>query len=215
MWTGLMAIVLAQSAGPVCELHLWGSGRPNFVLPARVLRNVDPASIDRSNPNATVNTLNTVNRVVALPDAELAALMPAGAQVTVVRHETMIDTDATPLDKIAGRLAASDAPCYADLILSGSYAIFPSTRLRDAAWAGRGLAGEAVIAALAGDDRLVLEFRLRDFTGMAGGREVKRKNDSPLPPVPIQSAEMKAAIEASAVVNLRSFVAYVRQKRGG
>jgi hypothetical protein len=213
MWTALMAALLAQ-AGPACELHVWGSGRPNFVYSGRLLKNIDPASIDKSNPYATINTFNTVTRALALPDADLARLIP-GAQVRVVRHETMIDTDKTPLDKAKGRLAASDAPCYADLVVANSYGIFPAGRERDAMWPGRGLVVETMTALLAGDDRLVLEFRLRDFTSpAAAGREIRRKNDTPLPHVPIMSAEMKDAIEASALLNLRSFVAFVDRKRG-
>jgi hypothetical protein len=214
MGVALVAMMLAQAVpatGPQCELHVWGAGRPHFVPHGNFMIRVDPAELDRSNPLSNVNVFSTAKRAVALPDEDLKRLLPQAATVTIVRHEEMIDTDKTPLDKMSGPLAQAAPGCYADLIVANLYGIFPNP---SAPWQP-GLVNQLIAGLIVGSDRLVIDFRLRDFSGAAaGGKTYKRKNDSPLPHVPFMTAEMKAAVEASAVVNLRSFVAYVAEQRG-
>jgi hypothetical protein len=202
----------AQAATvPQCELHVWGAGRPHFVPRGNLLVKVDPAQLDRANPLSNVNVFGTAKRAVALPDDELKRLLPAGAAVTIVRHEEMLDIDRTPLDKLSGPIAQSAPGCYADLIVANLYGLFPDPK----AVYQPGLLNQIIAGLIVGKDRLVIDFRLRDFTdATAGGRTYKRKNDSPLPHLAFMTPEMKAAVEASAVVNLRSFVDYVTQQRG-
>lgn len=197
----------AQPAGATCELHVWGAGRPNFRPRSNAFVKIDQSQLDRSNPLSAASLYDPVNRAEALSDEELRKLLPTGGEVVVVRHETIIDIDRTPLKSLSGRLQPGRAACYADLILGNLYAILPNP---GAAWERFGLIG----GLLTGSDRLVIEFWLRDFSGPGPvPRVYRKKNDSPLPHVPPNSAEMKAALEASANVNLHSFADHVDHRR--
>lgn len=220
MGVTLVAMMLAQAqpaaavapvAGLKCELHVWGAGRPNFMPRGSFVARIDPAQLDKSNPLSNVNVFNTARRAAALPDEELRRLLPQAERVTVVRHAEMIDTDKTPLDKLSGPIARTVPGCYADLIIANLYGIFPNpdrpyqTGLLD--WVVSGL--------IDGKDRLVIDFRFRDFSGAApDGRIYRRKNDTPMPHVPFMTTEMQTAVEGSTVLNLRGFADYVAQQRG-
>lgn len=210
---GMPAGAAAQAApGAACELHIWGAGRPNFEFPARLkarlIKTMQPGQLDKSNPLSNVNVFNTVNRATALSDAELRKLLPGAAVIEIVRHDTMIDTDRTPLKRLSGRLAQSSADCYADLIVANLYAIFPNPN------APFQQPGGIVGSIIAGGDRLVVEFWLREFTGTGTRpRLYKRKNDSPMPHVPFMTQQMKDSVEAAANVNLRDFATYVDSQR--
>ena len=199
----------AAPAGTVCTLHVWGAGRPNFVMkPNALVRiKIDPAQMDRSNPLSNVNVFSTVNRVSALSDADLKKLLPQADQVVIVRHAEVIDTDKTPLKALSGPIVPGATGCYADLIIANLYAIFPNP---GAAYQQAGLVGLVLV----GGDRLVIDFWFRDFSSpAAGGKTYKRKNDSPLPHEPFLSAEMKAALEISTTANFLNFVDFVDKQR--
>lgn len=204
-----LALPAANSvgAGDRCEIHVWVAGRPNSKALAKLMRRVDPAELDLSNPLSTSSLFGPLSRAKALSEADLGKLLPNAGAVTIVRHDELVDLDKAPLGKLTGRLAPSSAPCYADLIIGKLYALFPNP---GAAWERAGVVG----AALAGSDRLVIEFWLRDFSASADQPRVyKKKNDSPLPHVPPNSEEMRTSVEASASANLSSFAAYVDQQR--
>lgn len=166
------------AAGETCELHVWGAGRPNFRPRSNAFVKVDQSQLDRSNPLSAASLYDSVNRAKALSDEDLRKLFPSAGQVVVVRHEPIIDIDQRPLKSLSGRLQPGAPGCYADLVLGTLYAIFPNPA---AAWERGGLIG----GLLAGSDRLVIEFWLRDFSGPgAVPRVYKNKNDSPLPHVP-------------------------------
>lgn len=193
-------------SGDRCELHVWGAGRPNFKPRSSFLIKVDPGPVDTS-PLSNATLFGSVARAKALSDEELAKLLPGTTPVTIVRHDEIVDLDKAPLKQLTGRLAPSSAPCYADLVIGNLYAIFPNP---SAAWQQAGPIGMVLV----GSDRLVIEFWLRDFRSSAKPVVFKRKNDSPLPHVPPNSQEMKAALEASANANLGSFTTYVSEQRG-
>lgn len=219
LWVGAMAAALAATAPAgvaragtgECTLHVWGAGRPNFQPPKSLLVRIDPAQIDRSNPLSSVNLFSTVNRALALPDAELARLFPGADHVTVVRHDTVIDTDRTPLAGLKGPLAPDATGCTGDLIIANLYAIFPNP---NAVYETRPVLEATIASLIAGSDRLVIEFWFRDFSGGAAGRVFKRKNDTPLPHVAPMSEEMRIALDASAAANLHGFADWVETKRG-
>lgn len=197
--------------GDHCELHVWGAGRPNFKPRASLMLKVDPAQLDTSNPLSNVNLFSTVKRAGALSDDVARKLLPRAASITIVRHDEMIDTDKTPLKGLNGRLTASSADCYADLIIGNLYAIFPNP---NASYENPSLLRPLVEMALAGSDRLVIEFWLRDFSGRSAEVKVyKRKNDTPLPHVPFMTEQMRRALELSANANLNGFAAYVAEQR--
>lgn len=208
-----VAPVEAQGAAPLapqCELHVWGAGRPNIKYPARLMRQIDPAQLDRSNPLSNVNVFNSVNRAGGLSDAALKQLLPGAGQVRVVRHGEMIDLDQVKLANLTAPLAPQQSGCYADLVITNIYGLFPNP---NAQWQ-MGLVGSTVAAVMQGSDRLVIDFWFRDFSGADRTMKLyKRKNDSPLPHVPFMTAEMKAAVEASTDVNFQNFVAFVDGKR--
>lgn len=208
------AAEMVETANAQCELHVWGAGRPNVVMPERILKLIPPEQMDKSNPLSNVNISNTANRIMTLADEDLKLLFPQDAAVQITRHAELIDLDKKPLSKVRGRLTESAAPCYKDLILTEAYAILPSTAKpnREAPIAS-GVAVDLAKPVIFGGDRLVAEFWLRDFSqGRSKPTVVKRKNDSPLPPVSFMTQEFLDAVIVSANLNLRNFAEYAVKK---
>jgi hypothetical protein len=198
----------AQSdSAAVCELHVWGAGRPNFKPHSNFMVKIDPGQHDTSDPLSSASLYGAVNRAKALSDETLRKLLPDRASVRIVKHDEVIDLDKGPIGQLRGRLAADANACYADLVVGNLYAIIPNPK---AAMERAGPIG----AVLVGSDRLVIEFWLRDFSGPGSEPRIyKRKNDSPLPHVPPNSEALRAALEVSANANLQSFVDYVDRQR--
>ncbi|MFY8048580.1 MAG: hypothetical protein ACOVNS_07135 [Erythrobacter sp.] len=199
-------------AGMACELHVWALGRPNFVPKSNMMvRYTPPTAEQLADPNSTVNIFAPVKRAQALGDTPLGQLFPGAASVTITRHEEVIDMDKTPINAIKARLTPSTAPCYGDLVLANMYAIFPNP---DAPYVMYGIGGGLLASAIAGGDRLVMDFWLQQWPGTKGKPQVfRRKNDTPLPHVRPASAEMAAAVKDSADANLAIFAETVAAKR--
>ena len=199
----------ADDAGQVCELHLWGAGRPHFVPKSNFLVKVriDPAQRDTSNPLSNASLYSTVNRVAELPDQDLAKLFPNVASVKVIRHSEIIDIDQSPLKDLHGRLAPSEATCYGDLILAQFYEIIPNP---DAAYERAGVIG----ALLVGHDRLNAQFWFRDLSkNLKKPAVIRNTDDTPIRHVPPNSIEKLQAMRDSMAEGARKFVAYVNSKR--
>ena len=199
-------------AGMDCELHVWTLGRPNFVPKSNAFFKYTPPTAEQlADPNSTVNIFAPVKRIEALGEEPLRALFPGAASVAITRHAEVIDLDVTPIKAIKARLTPSTAPCYGDLVLANMYAIFPNP---DAPYVQYGIAGGLLASAIAGGDRLVMDFWLQQWPGAKGKPQVyRRKNDTPLPHVRPASAEMAAAVKDSADANLAIFAETVAAKR--
>jgi hypothetical protein len=199
-------------AGMDCELHVWTLGRPNFVPKSNAFFKYTPPTAEQlADPNSTVNIFAPVKRTEALGEEPLRALFPGAASVTITREPQVIDMDKTPIKAIKARLTPSTAPCYGDLVLANMYAIFPNP---DAPYQQYGLGGGLIASAIAGGDRLVMDFWLQQWPGAKGKPQVyRRKNDTPLPHVRPASAEMAAAVKDSADANLAIFAETVAAKR--
>jgi hypothetical protein len=199
-------------AGMACELHVWALGRPNFVPKSNMMvRYTPPTPEQLADPTSTVNIFTPVKRVEALGDEPLKALFPGAASVTITRHSEVIDMDKTPIKSITTRLTPGTGACYGDLVLANMYAIFPNP---NAPYEQYGIGGGLIASAIAGGDRLVMDFWLQQWPAIKGKPQVfRRKNDTPLPHVRPASAEMAAAVKDSADANLAIFAETVAAKR--
>lgn len=198
--------------GMACELHVWALGRPNFVPKSNMMvRYTPPTAEQLADPNSTVNIFTPVKRIAALGDAPLKALFPGAASVTITRHAEVIDMDVTPIKAITTRLAPGTGDCYGDLVLANMYALFPNP---NAPYEQYGIGGGLIASAIAGGDRLVMDFWLQQWPAIKGKPQVfRRKNDTPLPHVRPASAEIAAAVKDSADANLAIFAETVAAKR--
>lgn len=207
------AVPPAAYAGMDCELHVWVLGRPNFVPKSNLMiRFTPPSAAQLADPYSTVNVFSAVKRAEALSEVQLAALFPGARSVSVVRHAEVIDMDVTPLASIKAPIKTGGAACYGDLVLANIYAIFPNP---DAPYVQYGVVGGLVASAIAGGDRLVMDFWLQQWPGGKGGKPftARRKNDSPLPHVQPGTPAYLDAARASADLNLASFAATVNARR--
>ncbi len=194
----------AAFAGMDCEVHVWAMGRPNFTPKSNAFFKYTPPTPEQiADPNSTVNIFNAAKRVEALGEQPLAALFPGANSVVIVRHPEVIDMDMTPIKSIKARLSPSTSGCYGDLVVANLYAIFPNP---DAPYVQYGVVGGAVAAAIAGGDRLVIDFWFQRWPGKNGKSQVvQRKNDTPLPHVAPASSDMAAAVKDSTDANLVIF----------
>jgi hypothetical protein len=200
-------------AGMACEAHVWALGRPNFQPKSNMLvRFTPPSAADLANPYSTANVFSALRRAQALSDVQITALFPGAASVKVVTHDTMVDLDQTPFATIKAPLAPHQGQCYADLGITNLYAIFPNP---DAPYVQFGLVGGMLASAIAGSDRLVIEFWLQQWPGdrKGGPFVLRRRNDSPLPHVQPATPQMLDAARASADLNLSGFVALANARR--
>jgi hypothetical protein len=199
-------------AGMDCELHVWTLGRPNFVPKSNAFFKYTPPTPEQlADPYSSVNIFAPAKRVEALDEKPLKALFPGAASVAFTREPQVIDMDVTPIKAIKARLSPSTAPCYGDLVLANMYAIFPNP---NAPYEQYGLGGGLIASAIAGGDRLVMDFWLQQWPGAKGKPQVfRRKNDTPLPHVRPASPEMAAAVKDSADANLAIFAETVAAKR--
>lgn len=210
---GLLSVgtapTVAQSMPVKCELHVWGAGFPGRKMPKRLeahLRKTNPPeTFDVGNPVSNTIVFNTIKRAHALPDASLGALLPAGTEVTVIRHDVIIDQQATPLKKMRARLHPSSSGCYADVVVADNYAICSSTRK-----AQDGVLKEATAAVLAGGDRFVIRFWMQRFATLnAAGQTFTKTFDSPVAYAPPNSTENAEAVKNASEKNLDQFVTFV------
>lgn len=142
---------LAQEAAD-CELHVWAGGFPNApVVKSNAFIKVTKPRCDATDPLCPSYFYDPVKRIHALDEGELRALFPSNAKVSIVYHDDLVDLAKTKLTKNGGRLSTSTNACYADLMLSNIYGIFPRKRWDDS----------IVRTLVFGDDRLVVEFQLR------------------------------------------------------
>ena len=200
-------------AGMDCELHVWVLGRPNFIPKSNLMiRYSPPSAAQLADPYSTVNEFSAAKRAEALSEVQLATLFPGARSVNVVRHGEVIDMDVTPLASIKAPIKAGGAACYGDLVLANIYAIFPNP---DAPYVQYGVVGGLVASAIAGGDRMVMDFWLQQWPGGKGGKPftARRKNDSPLPHVQPGTPAYLEAARASADLNLASFAATVNGRR--
>ncbi len=167
-----------------------------------------PETFNVDNPVSNANVFNTANRAKALPDASLRALMNSSSEVMVIRHDTMIDQQISPLKNTKGRLYSSPRECYADVVVADNYAIYPSTRTPQDS-----VLKEATAAVIVGGDRFVTSFWMQRFESQnAKGRIFSKKFDSPVAyaqPNTLQNAE---AVGKASEKNLDQFVAFVSGK---
>lgn len=191
-----------DGAGAPCELHVWGAGRPHFKMPARLLAMQDPAEMDLSNPLSNASLYNTVNRARALPDAQLRRLFPAGRDVTIIRHDEMIDLDATPIKSLTTRLAPSPASCYADLVNANNYGIFPNPDFQ-------GL----LIEAIKGGNRLVMDLWLFDRSTPGAPLVLHKRNDGPILSFRAPRADYAQSMELGGVAIATAFADMVQARR--
>ena len=138
--------------------------------------------------------------------------MPDARSVTIIRHDTIIDTDLTPLKAIRAPIASSSTACYADLVVANVYAIFPDPNGPYAT----SLIGFVVGSALVGSDRLVIDFWYQRFSERAGRPvTLRKKDDTPLPHVRFATPEMAEAVTISSAANLGRFADFVASRSGG
>jgi hypothetical protein len=199
-------------AGADCELHVWAMGRPNFTPKSNAFIKYTPPTAEQlADPNSTVNIFNASKRAEALGDEPLKALFPDAKSVSIIRHADVVDMDVTPVKSIKARLSQSGSECYGDLVVANLYALFPNP---DAPYVQYGLAGGVLASAIAGGDRLVIDFLFQQWTSADGKPfQARRKNDTPLPHVVPASADMAAAVKDSADANLTIFAETVAKKR--
>ena len=202
-------------AGLDCEVHVWASGRPNFVPKSNAFVRVIPPTPDQlADPYSTVNVFNATNRAMALSDEALANLFPGAASLSVIRHEEVIDIDETPIKSFKGRIADSDTECYGDLIVRSVTGVFPNP---DTPYQQYGIVGGLLASAIIGDDRIVMDFWFRQWPGKKMRADkpllVKRRNDTPLAHVEPGSEDMLAAATDAANANLVIFAETVAKKR--
>jgi hypothetical protein len=195
---------VATFVGMDCELHVWAMGRPNYTPKSNAFFKYTPPTPEQfADPNSTVNIFNAAKRAEALGEEPLKALFPGANSFVIVRHPEVIDMDVTPVKSIKTRLSPSASECYGDLVIANLYAIFPNP---DAPYVQYGVVDGAVAAALAGGDRLVIDFWFQRWSGQnVKPQVVQRKNDTPLPHVAPASSDMAAAVKDSADANLVIF----------
>lgn len=153
----------AQAVAP-CELHVSAAGYPNRVFKPNAFVKITPPP-----PGGAVFT--TANIAGALDDTGLQALFPNASALKIVRHAELVDLDKRKLD--GTRLYASDATCYADLVVDNAYAILTNEIPRERL----GL----VTGAIVGGNRQVTSFLLQSWAaGAAKAVTYKKKVDSPL-----------------------------------
>ncbi|PTS90811.1 hypothetical protein DBR17_00645 [Sphingomonas sp. HMWF008] len=161
--------------------------------------------LDPANPLSNVNLFNTVNRARLLSDDALKSLIPDAQAVTIVRHDAMVDFDATPLNGIRSPIDGSATGCTADLVVANVYVIYPDPK---APYVGS-LLGSIVTAVLTGGDRLVIEFWYQRYADGTPTNSVRKKDDRPLPHLRFATSELAEAMTISANVNLAGFATLV------
>lgn len=159
------ASAAAPATGPACELHVTPAGYPGRSVKGNALVKVQAPPLGGAVFTAT-------NVAAVLDEAQLQTLLPGLGPVTVIRHSEMIDLDQRKLDGKAP-LHASEAGCYADLVIDNIYAIFsdsiPQERL--------GLVGGLIV----GNNRMIASFWLQLRRDPAVKPMIyKKKFDSPL-----------------------------------
>jgi hypothetical protein len=204
---------VAQSVAAKCELHVWGAGFPNRKLPKRLeahLRNTNPPeTFDTGNPISNVNVFNTVNRAKDLPDVSLRGLLPAGSDVTIFKHDTMIDQQMRPLKNTTTRLYSSSSECYADVVIVDNYAIYPSTRKRQ-----NRVLDEVTAAVILGSDRFITSFWMQRFDGDNITRQaLSKKFDSPMVYAQPNTEQNSQAVGQASEKNLMQFATFVSSKK--
>lgn len=198
--------------GLSCEAHVWAFGRPNFHPKSSMFIKVAPTSAeDLNNPLSSVNIFDPLKRANSLSDVQITALFPGAESVKVIHHAEIVDVDKTPIATIQSPLSTPKSECYADLAISGLYAIFPNPNQPYQP----GVAGSPIAVLLAGSDRLEVEFWLQQWPNGKSPKPhtVRRRKDTPLPHVPPATTAMLDAVRASADLNLADFVATVNERR--
>ncbi|MEA3039159.1 MAG: hypothetical protein QOE79_1672 [Sphingomonadales bacterium] len=140
----------ASAATESCTLHVTGAKprpfKPNFMIKVKgPIANPD-------DPTTSAYQYNPVTRALALSDAELRTLFPAGVDVTIVREAQGITKDA--LTKAKGPIFASPGACHAELFVSDVVGVIPPGPSNPYGLVGMLLAGRA---------RLELIFTYRRF----------------------------------------------------
>ena len=197
----LLSPAPANAADAPCELHLTAAGSlaVGTVKPNAFVKVTPPP------PGGAVFT--TANVAGAFDDAGLQALLPNAGALKIVRHAELVDLNKRKLD--GTRLYASDARCYADLVVDNTYAILTDTVPKERL----GL----VTGAIVGNSRLITSFVLQSWRGDAGKPATYRKKvDSPLAATTADVAAGSDAarsdlVQASAA-NLKQFAAFVAAK---
>lgn len=195
----LLSPLPANAADAPCELHVTAAGYPNRVFKPNALVKVTPAP-----PGGAVFT--TANVASALDDAGLRELLPDAGSLKIVRHTDLLDLDKRKLDDT--RLYASDAPCYADLVIDNTYAILTDTVPRERLG--------IVTGAIVGNSRLITSFVLQAWRGTGKPVAFKKKVDSRISATTADVNQGSDAargdlVQASAA-NLKQFAVFVATK---
>ncbi len=211
-WVGTMAIasvgmllspVSARAADSLCELHITAAG-----YPSRTFKPAKPNAFVKVTPPPPGGAVFTTAAVAgALDDAGLRTLSPSAGELKIVRHADLLDLDKRKLD--GTRLYASDAPCYADLVVDNTYAILTDTVPKERL----GL----VTGAIVGGSRLVTTFVLQSWRdGTAKPITYRKKVDSPLT---VTTADVTTGSDAArgdlvqaSAANLEQFASFVAAK---
>ncbi len=207
-WIGIAAIAAAgallsplpaSAADAPCELHVTAAGYPNRVFKPNAFVKVTPPP-----PGGAVFT--TANVAGALDDAGLQALLPDAGALKIVRHTDLLDLDKRKLD--GTRLYASDAACYADLVIDNSYAILTDTVPRERLG--------IVTGAIVGNSRLITSFVLQAWRGAGKPVAFKKKVDSRISATTADVNEGSDAARGdliqAAAANLKQFAVFVATK---
>ena len=195
----LLSPASAHAADGPCELHVTAAGYPTRTFKPSALVKVTPPP-----PGGAVFT--TASVAGALDDAGLQALFPQASPLRIVRHAELLDLDRRKLD--GTRLYASDAQCYADLVVDNSYAILTDTVPKERL----GLISGAIV----GNSRLVTSFVLQRWRGTGKPAAYRKKVDSPLAATTAEvdagSDKARGDLAQASAANLRQFASFVAAK---
>lgn len=201
--TALMGSPALGQEPPDCELHVWAGGYPNApVVKSNAFIKVTKPTCEAANPLCPSYFYNPLTRIRALDEGELRALFPSNMKVGIVYHDDLVDLAKTKLSRDGGRLSKATNACYADLMLSNIYGIFPHKR-----------GDEGVVQALVlGDDRLVVEFQLRsELPAQKKPVLVVRRNDAPVSNAQAEPSVYAASVAKATNEVLRQFILNARR----
>jgi hypothetical protein len=206
---GLAAIGTSARAEPAlkCELHVTGGGYPNAVFKPNAFIKMAPQG-DPSDPLAPRNITDPSKRIADFDEGRLRALLPAQADVTVIKHDRVLDLAVTPENRIKDRLYPSTAQCYGDLVVPLMWGAFPN----------KDRTVGVIASIIAGDAKLVTRFALFLYRQDQKPLVVKKTVDSPInagiPDLSSNREKVLATVRQASAKNLDQFIQFASPQLG-